>query len=117
MDATLDINPAVRSRLAAAKPTWQDDLVLVCRKCQKKRSDGVDGQPLGKWLRQALKARGEGKRFRIVQVDCLDLCPKHGVTLARGAELGRLRKPLRVWRDNDDPQRVIDWLLQAGTPP
>lgn len=94
--------------LTAAKPTWRDDLLLVCRKCQKK-SAGIEGRPLSKWLKRELKHRGEGKRFRIVQVDCLDLCPKRAVTLLRGRDLAE-RKPLRVFRDGDDPQRLLRWL-------
>jgi hypothetical protein len=96
--------------LSAAKPTWREDLVLVCRKCQKK-SDGVDGKSLSKWLKRALKSEGQGKRFRIVQVDCLGLCPKHAVTLLRASDVGRSRKPLQVFREGEDPQRVVDWLL------
>ena len=71
------------------------------------------GSPLRKQLKQALKKRGAGKRVRVVQCGCLDLCPKHGVTLARGRELGDTKK-LRVVKNDDDLQMVIDWLLTPG---
>jgi predicted metal-binding protein len=106
---------ALPADLLAAKPTWREDLVLVCRKCQK-NSAGVDGKPLSKWLRRELKSRGQGKRFRVVRVDCLDLCPKNAVTLLRGSDIGRSAKPLQVFRDGEDPQRLMDWLLGAKSP-
>lgn len=109
MDVPVDLDSASRG-LTAAKPTWREDLVLVCRKCQKK-SPGVDGRPLAKWLRRELKRRGQGQRFRVVQVGCLDLCPKRAVTLARGRDLGGARKPLRIFRDGDNPQQLLDWLM------
>lgn len=95
----------------AAKAGWKE-VVFVCRKCSKAQPEGVDGQgtPLRKWLKRELKARGLGQRIRVVDSGCLDLCPKRGVTLARGSELMR-SKPLRIYRAGDDPERLIDWLL------
>ncbi len=95
--------------LTQARPTWREDLVLICRQCQK-HSAGIDGRPVSKWLKRELKARGAGKRFRVAKVDCLDLCPKRAVTLVRGSELAAAR-PLRVFRDDDDPQLLLHWLL------
>ncbi|NKF23699.1 (2Fe-2S) ferredoxin domain-containing protein [Solimonas marina] len=88
-----------------------DDVVFVCGKCMRKMKRDDEAPPLRKWLKRELKARGAGKRLRIVECGCLDLCPKHGVTLARGRELGEGRKKLRVLRPGDDPQCVLDWLL------
>lgn len=95
----------------AAKADWKE-VVFVCRKCSRAQPEGADGHgtPLRKWLKRELKARGLGKRIRVVDSGCLDLCPKRGVTLARGSELMR-SKPLRVHRAGDDPERLIEWLL------
>ena len=88
-----------------------DDLVLVCADCMQ-RSDDDELSSLRKWLKSQLKALGLKKRIRVVECSCLDLCPKRGVVLARGSELGQAQK-LRVHRRGDDPQRLLDWLCRA----
>jgi hypothetical protein len=101
-----------RRSLQCAKASWQHEVVFVCKKCMKKQRKGVDGEgtSLRKWLRRALKREGLEKRVRVVETGCLDLCPKHGVTLMRGRELADSTKPLRVLRLGDDPQILLDWL-------
>lgn len=108
---TFDSIETVRRKDAPVRAAagW-DNVVFVCRKCMKRQKGEIEGPSLRKQLKSALKSRGAGKRLRIVECACLDLCPKHGVTLARGSELGDAKK-LRVVRNGDDPQRVVDWLL------
>ena len=61
--------------------------MLVCRKCsrkQAKRGSGFGGKSGG--LAKALKKEmgaGKGRKARlgIVEVKCLDICPKRGVVL------------------------------------
>lgn len=66
--------------------------VLVCRKCsrkQAKRGSGFGGKKgrLAKALKKELSAQGlataKGRKARlgIVEVPCLDICPKRGVVL------------------------------------
>ena len=95
-----------------ATSSW-DDIVLVCGECAR-RGDCGDLTSLRKWLKHALKARGLKKRVRVVESGCLDLCPKRGVVLARGSELAGIGKKLRVHRQGDDRQALIEWL--AGGP-
>jgi hypothetical protein len=94
-----------------AAASW-DEVLFVCGKCVKRQNGERPSPPLRKRLKQALKTTVAGKRIRVVQCGCLDLCPKHGVTLARGSELGDAKK-LRVVKNGDDPQMVVDWLLAA----
>lgn len=94
-----------------AAASW-DEVLFVCGKCMKRQKDEWPGPPLRRQLKRSLKTTGVGKRIRVVQCGCLDLCPKHGVTLARGRELGDAKK-LRVVKNGDDPQAVVDWLLAA----
>ena len=66
---------------------WRD-IVLVCRKCARKRDGGFgpDGDlSLAKALRQSLDA-GEPRKVKprrravaVIEVGCLDICPKHAV--------------------------------------
>lgn len=65
--------------------------VLVCRKCSKKCGGGFG--PKGKTrLARALRAfvgGGKGRRARtgIVEVKCLSVCPKRGVTAVSSDDL------------------------------
>jgi predicted metal-binding protein len=99
-----------------ARAGWST-AILVCRKCSKKlkRSGfGPDGdQPLAKALRKQLHL---GKGFKanagIVEVGCLDLCPKHAVTVVDtrhpgqwliirpGADLDQLAQELNLKEDD-----------------
>jgi len=67
-----------------------NEVVLVCRKCSKKLNGGfgADGdQKLAKVLRKAIGAKGKGRKARaaVIEVDCLDVCPKNAVVVVRAA--------------------------------
>lgn len=71
------------------KADWRE-VVLVCRKCSKKLDGGFgeDGdQKLAKALRKALGAKGKGRKARaaVIEVDCLDVCPKGAVVAVRAS--------------------------------
>jgi predicted metal-binding protein len=83
------------------KARWRA-AILVCRKCQKKLHDqgfGPEGdQRLAKALTRAVKhspagrgAKMKGRRapVGIVEVGCLKLCPKGGVTVVAGDQPDR----------------------------
>ena len=82
------------------KADWRD-VVLVCRKCSKKLDGGFgpDGdEALAKALRKAL-ARPDGavsgkikprrREIAVLDVGCLDICPKKAVVVLRAADPGR----------------------------
>ena len=66
------------------------DIVLVCRKCSK-RLDGGFGrkgeETLAKSLRRSTGARKKGRKgpMGVIEVDCLDICPKGAVVAMRAA--------------------------------
>lgn len=72
--------------------SW-NELLLVCRKCDGTR-DGVDARCVRKAVKRELGKKGHG--LRVMEVDCLKLCPKDALTYVRartagpGAELGAL---------------------------
>ncbi len=84
------------------KAEWRD-VVLVCRKCTKKLKGGFGpdgGEPLAKALRRTLgegrapgagKSKGKARRRRVavVEVGCLDVCPRKAVVALRAADPGR----------------------------
>jgi predicted metal-binding protein len=69
---------------------WKGQLVLVCRKCQNKLKHGGKKNGLAK-LKKALKKRGrqdeDALRLHVVDVSCLKLCPKGGVTVCTQQQL------------------------------
>lgn len=111
--------------LKRAKTNWQD-VVLVCRKCQRKLDGegfGPDGdKSLRKALRKTLKA-GKGRKAEVVvmETDCFDVCPKNAVVAVRagrrlspmlivpkGADLQEVRAALDLEHDRPEtPLRVI----------
>jgi predicted metal-binding protein len=69
---------------------WKGQLVMVCRKCQNKLKHGGKKNGLAK-LKKALTKRArhdeDGLRLYIVDVSCLNLCPKGGVTVCTQQQL------------------------------
>jgi hypothetical protein len=69
---------------------WKGQLVMVCRKCQNKLKRGGKKNGLAK-LKKALKKRArqdeDGLRLHVVDVSCLKMCPKGGVTVCTQQQL------------------------------
>lgn len=62
--------------------------MLVCAKCSKKLDDGFGdgGKPLAKALRKHLKLKnGPKSAAGVVEVKCLDVCPKGAVVVVDSA--------------------------------
>ena len=70
---------AVRSYRAP----WKGPLVLVCRKCQRKLKHSGQNNGIAK-LAKRLKKRS---RLHVIQVPCLKMCPKGGVTVCTQTQL------------------------------
>lgn len=77
-----------------AKAEWRQ-VVLVCRKCQKKLKGGFGPEgdkPLKKALKKYLKAgksavgKGRKAELAIKETDCFDVCPKGAVVAVNAAE-------------------------------
>ena len=67
-------------------------MVLVCRRCSKRLGGGFgpDGddrfaKALRRHLGPAAKGKPRKRRVGIVEVGCLDICPKGGVVVIRAA--------------------------------
>ncbi len=84
------------------KADWRD-VVLVCRKCSKKLDGGfgpAGEQALAKALRKTLARPAPGgaasgrikprrRGIAVLEVGCLDICPKKAVVALRAADPGR----------------------------
>ena len=71
---------------------WKGQLVLVCRKCQRKlkhsgRKNGI--AKLAKELKKRARRDEDGPRLHVIQVPCLKMCPKGGVTVCTQNQLAR----------------------------
>jgi hypothetical protein len=97
---TLPIDAALAAR-------WKD-LVFVCSKCMKRQGR----KQLRGDLKKALKAEHR-KDIRVVACGCLDVCPKHGVTIARASELAQNPPRLHVLDNRDGVDDVRRWLLDV----
>ncbi len=78
--------------LAVVQTAWQD-VLLLCRKCGRKLDGGFGedgGESLKRALRDGLRERGRRRDVRVMEVGCFGVCPKGGVTVARGARPGEL---------------------------
>src|ERR1700735_2178017 len=74
----------LEGRLRSYRGPWKGQLVLVCRKCQKKIKHSGTKNKLGK-LSKTLKKRARrqegGAVIDTVGVSCLGMCPKGGITV------------------------------------
>ena len=73
------MGPAVKTY----RPTWEGELVLACRKCQKKLKHDGGKRSLAKLKKamQRVRAGASGRQLHVINVPCMDLCPKGGVTI------------------------------------
>ena len=87
-----DLEIDQRDGLRSYRAPWQGQIVLVCRKCQKKLKHADKKNGLAK-LRKELKKRTrrneEALPLRVIEVSCLKMCPKGGVTVCTQQQLGK----------------------------
>ena len=69
--------------------------ILICRKCGKKKQNrcfGPTRKPLAKALKTEIGAKkGRKAKLGIVEVGCLDICPKQGVVVVDSRTPGQWR--------------------------
>jgi predicted metal-binding protein len=82
---------------------WQGQIVLACRKCQKKLKGDQRLGVLSK-LKKVVKRHNKAhptKQLQVINVPCMDLCPKHGVTVCIST-----RNCLSVLRSEEDIEKL-----------
>jgi predicted metal-binding protein len=72
---------------------WSGPTLLACRKCQKKLKKAGVLKPLaklGKTMRKRARkgAAGGEAALHVVDVGCMDLCPKGGVAVCKPGVMG-----------------------------
>jgi hypothetical protein len=93
--------------IAAPAPKSWSEVVFVCAKCMKRQ----DRRDVRKELKRALKEAGR-RDVRVIASGCFDLCPKRGVTIARGRDLG-VRPGLHVLDNGDDAELAVRLMLES----
>jgi hypothetical protein len=71
---------------------WKGELLLVCRKCQKKlKHDGKKNgiAKLSKALKKRARHDENAPRLHVIEVTCLKMCPEGGITICTQRQLGR----------------------------
>jgi len=97
------------------EPAPWSDVVVICTKCAAKLGRGHRGKTeLRGEIKHALKHRGLGKRIRVVEVSCLDLCPKGGQTVATSRQMAEGR--LTVVEPGADGEAVVKLLFETPVP-
>jgi|SRR5579875_2602147 len=74
--------------LKTCPPTWSGELLLACRKCQKKLRHQPSLKSLAR-LKKTLKRRNRehpDRPIHLINVPCMDVCPKHAVTVCKPSE-------------------------------
>jgi hypothetical protein len=99
----------VEGRLRSYRGPWKGQLVLVCRKCQKKIKHTSPKNKLAK-LSKTLKKRARQQEsdaeISTVGVPCLGMCPKGGITVSTGQLLAR--HECLILRSLDDVDALIE---------
>jgi hypothetical protein len=93
------------SALKGYPAAWEGELILACRKCQKKlKSHGTlrATAKLKKTVRCYNKQHPE-RLLHVINVPCMDLCPKDGVTVCCPA---RSAGSLSILRRGEDLERL-----------
>jgi len=87
--------------------TWSGEVLLACRKCQKKLKGERGMRPLSKLKKTVARwnKAHPGEPLHLIQTPCMDLCPKGGVTVCL-AQRNRLQ--LSVLRSEEDLAPLVE---------
>ena len=74
-------------KIRSYRAPWKGQLLLVCRKCQRKLKHQGQKNRLAKGLKKQARHDDVGTRLHVIQVPCFKMCPKGGVTVCTQAQL------------------------------
>jgi len=75
--------------LRSYRAPWKGQVVLVCRKCQRKLKKSSGIAKVAKVLKKRARHDKDGPKLHVIQVPCLKMCPKGGVTVCTQGQLTR----------------------------
>lgn len=98
--------------LRAYKAPWKGRLVLVCRKCRKKLKEDGKKSKSAKLVRKIAKlAQRSDAPLHIVDVPCLKLCPKGGVTVCTAEQVAK--NECSIVRSKHDLRALLEGCQRA----
>jgi Fe-S-cluster-containing hydrogenase component 2 len=93
-------NPALHTY----SPPWKGELVLACRKCQRRIRKQHGRHPLARirrWFRKRGKRDPLGSAVHVIDIPCVKLCPRNAVTIITQRQAG-----VAVARSEADLERL-----------
>jgi hypothetical protein len=93
---------------------WKGELVLACRKCQRKmKKHGGDGalRKVKRWFKKRARQDPEGPAIHVIDVACVKLCPKGGVTVFAQKQLAHHPPGVCIARTEEDLEAFYQQLL------
>jgi hypothetical protein len=94
---------------------WSGQLILACRKCQKKLKGSKDLEALAK-LKKTIKRHNRKhpeRALHLIPIPCTGLCPKNGVT---ACNLAQNPERLLILRSKDDVKRLSGIVTEDESP-
>jgi predicted metal-binding protein len=87
---------------------WKGELLLVCRKCQKKLKRGGKSSisKLSKVLKRRARHDENASRWHVLEVPCLKMCPEGGITVCTQRQIGR--GECSIVRSSDDVDALYE---------
>lgn len=111
---TLDRGEALR----LYRTPWKGEALFACKKCQRKmRRDGIPA--LGKVKRWFKKRAKKGKKppVHVIDIPCVKLCPKGGVTVFSHRQLMREPPGVCIARTEADLEKFYCELTDVALSP
>jgi hypothetical protein len=99
-------NNSMSNAMKSYATPWNGQLILACRKCQKKLKGDPDLRPLAK-LKKTIKrysTKHPDRPLHVINVPCMNLCPKKGVTVCNPAIRSN---SLSILRSKHDIEKVF----------
>jgi predicted metal-binding protein len=104
------------------KPTWHENLVLVCEKCGKKLQEtsakGAENPAveMKDWLKKQLLAKSLWGRTRVVVTTCLDICPLGKVAVAFTSDRPDLETTSEIVDPIAERDRILHIAMERAKP-
>jgi predicted metal-binding protein len=100
------------------KTAWSDAVVMICEKCGKSlddlklKEDGNASENLKKYLKGQMKELGHGKRIRVINSSCLDICQKNKVAISYNpVDTTQHQQQIFTVHPEEDRQQVLNYLI------
>jgi hypothetical protein len=97
---------------------WEGETLFACRKCQRKmKRNGVPAlAKVKRWFRKRAK-KSKDASVHVIQIPCVKLCPKGGVTFFSRRQLLREPPAVCIARTEADLEKLYCELTEVALSP